>query len=110
MREWTVVRGDWYEENIEEPIRPLVKLLRNEGFNTVASCGHEMWVDLHLMLDGEPYRLHKTLFDWLASQGEEISYTIEVRYTVHQGHLTHRARVCLLGKPAGHDGEGQADG
>ena len=29
----------WYDK-IEEPIRPLEKLLRNNGFNTIASCGH----------------------------------------------------------------------
>jgi len=36
--------SDWYEEHIEEPIRPLVKLLRDNGFNTLGSCGHGMWV------------------------------------------------------------------
>ena len=32
--------GDWYEENIEEPMRTLVYNLRNNGFNTVWACGH----------------------------------------------------------------------
>lgn len=31
---------DWYEKNIEEPLRNLVKLLRDNGFNTECSCGH----------------------------------------------------------------------
>lgn len=31
---------NWYEENIEEPLRDLVKLLRDNGFNTTCSCGH----------------------------------------------------------------------
>lgn len=35
---------NWYEENIEESIIPLVKLLRDNGFNTECSCGHEMYV------------------------------------------------------------------
>jgi hypothetical protein len=38
---------DWYE-NIELEIRPLVKLLRDNGFNTTGSCGHEMWVEIEL--------------------------------------------------------------
>ena len=31
--------GDWYDR-IEEPIRDLVRILRNNGFNTTCSCGH----------------------------------------------------------------------
>jgi hypothetical protein len=30
---------DWYDR-IEEPLRELVRLLRNEGFNTTCSCDH----------------------------------------------------------------------
>lgn len=44
---------DWYEEYIEEPIRPLVKLLRDNGFNTTSSCGHGMWVEMEFVDDGD---------------------------------------------------------
>jgi len=37
--------SDWYERKIEEPIRSVVKLLRDNGFNTVFSCGHEMYCE-----------------------------------------------------------------
>ncbi|MGD0598097.1 MAG: hypothetical protein ABSA64_11330 [Sedimentisphaerales bacterium] len=30
---------NWYSQ-IEEPVRELVRLLRNNGFNTTCSCGH----------------------------------------------------------------------
>jgi hypothetical protein len=30
---------DWYEQ-IDEPVRDLVRLLRDNGFNTTRSCGH----------------------------------------------------------------------
>jgi len=40
------MREEWYEKYIEEPIRPLVKLLRNNGFNTTCSCGHQMYVEM----------------------------------------------------------------
>ena len=33
---------------IEEPIRDTVKLLRDNGFNTVCSCGHTMTIDITL--------------------------------------------------------------
>lgn len=36
----------WYDEMIEEPIRTVVKLLRDNGFNTFCSCGHDMYVEL----------------------------------------------------------------
>ena len=36
---------NWYD-TIEEPIRPLVKLLRDNGYNTFTSCGHNMWVGI----------------------------------------------------------------
>lgn len=36
----------WYEEMIEEAIRPFVRLLRDNGFNTYCSCGHDMYVEL----------------------------------------------------------------
>lgn len=35
-------------KNIEEPIRDAVRLLRDNGFNTTCSCGHEMIIDLEL--------------------------------------------------------------
>lgn len=41
--------GDWYEENIEEPVRDLVMLLRDNGFNTECSCGHEMYIQCQLL-------------------------------------------------------------
>ena len=31
---------NWYK-HIEKPVRELVKLLRNNGFNTTCSCGHK---------------------------------------------------------------------
>lgn len=44
---------NWYEENIEPEIIPLVKLLRNNGFNTTSSCGHKMWVEMEFYNDSD---------------------------------------------------------
>jgi hypothetical protein len=33
-------KKDWYDLHIEKPIQNLVRLLRNNGFNTFCSCGH----------------------------------------------------------------------
>ena len=34
--------NDWYDENIERGVRNLVRLLRNNGWNTTSSCEHRM--------------------------------------------------------------------
>lgn len=39
------LKKDWYNQT-EEPIRELVRLLCNNGFNTTCSCGHEMSVQM----------------------------------------------------------------
>jgi len=72
---------DWLEENIEEQIRPEVKLLRENGFNTECSCHHEMYVQCQFILDGEIKRLHDLLF--IAGYK---NYTIEVVEKVMDGH------------------------
>ena len=53
---------DWYEENIEPRIRGFVRLLRDNGFNTQCSCGHEMYVECGYPPDGEVQRLHNLLY------------------------------------------------
>lgn len=64
---------DWYEEYIEEPIRDLVKLLRENGFNTECSCGHEMYVQCQVIQDGSLKRLDDLLFN-----NDYRNYKIEV--------------------------------
>ena len=54
---------NWYEEYIEEDIRPLVRLLRDNGVNSVSSCGHDMYVDCHFITDGEMKRIDDLLFN-----------------------------------------------
>lgn len=71
----------WYEEYIEEPIRDLVKLLRDNGFNTECSCGHEMYVQCQYMMDGEIMRLHNLLFD-----NGYRNYEINIQIQVIDGH------------------------
>ena len=56
------VKMNWYD-NIEEGIRGAVKLLRDNGFNTTCSCGHEEYIQGDLPVDGELRRLHDLLFN-----------------------------------------------
>jgi len=69
--------GDWYEEYIEPEIRDLVRLLRDNGFNTECSCGHEMYVQCSYIIDGELMRLHNLLFS-NGYRNYEITVTIRV--------------------------------
>ena len=66
----------WYD-CIEPGIRPAVKLLRDNGFNTSSSCEHKMYVECHYIPEGEVHRLHRLLFD--AGFRE---YEISIRHTV----------------------------
>ncbi len=53
---------DWYD-CIEPGIRPMVKLLRDNGFNTTCSCEHEMYIEGRMSTDGELQRLDNLLFN-----------------------------------------------
>jgi len=53
----------WYER-LEPGIKKVVYLLRNNGFNTVSSCGEEMWVQI--LGDAEDI---KPLWDFLVEKG-----------------------------------------
>ena len=54
---------DWYKEYIEAGIRKEVKLLRDNGFNTICSCEHEKYIQCDFIPEGNIYRLDKLLFD-----------------------------------------------
>ena len=84
---------DWYEENIEEPIRPVVKLLRNNGFNTECSCGHEMYVQCQYLTDGEIMRLDSLLFN----HGYR-NYKIKIWIDRDDGHIHSGLNITILKK------------
>ena len=54
---------NWYEKYIESPIRPLVRLLRDNGINTESSCGHKLSIQCQYLIDGEIQRLDNLLFN-----------------------------------------------
>lgn len=78
---------DWYENNIEEPVRDIVKHLRNQGFNTECSCGHDMYIQCQCIHDGEIYRLHTVLFNYHYSNGLPINYEITGEIKVTEGNV-----------------------
>ena len=72
--------SDWYD-CIELKVRPLVRLLRDNGFNTVSSCGHDMSVDM------EWYGDEERLSNLLLESGYS-SFTIHVCANCVDGHWT----------------------
>ena len=54
----------WYR-NIEEPVCNLVKLLRDNGFNTFCSCGHlpQPYIQMEWYEDEEVTRLYNLLVE-----------------------------------------------
>jgi len=70
----------WYDI-IEEPVRDVVKLLRDNGFNTECSCGHKMYVQCQYIPEGEIQRLHKLLFN-----NGYRDYKIDIFVEVVDGH------------------------
>jgi len=90
---------DWYD-NIEEPVRELVRRLRNEGINTTSSCGHEMYVQADIFPDAALQIIHNTVFNWASETNEAPEYTIEISLTVTRGVLMQCfATIRLLAKP-----------
>jgi len=69
---------DWYEEHIEPGIRKQVRLLRDNGFNTLSSCEHRMEIDCDFLPDGEVKRLHDLLFN-NGYRDYELLFKIEVK-------------------------------
>jgi len=74
---------DWYKENIDESVRPLVKLLRDTGFNTECSCGNQMYIQCQYPKSdsGELTRLDNLLFN-----NGYRDYKIEVEIKRIDGH------------------------
>lgn len=78
--------NDFYSE-IEEPIRDIVKYLRDNGINTICSCGHEMTIQADMLLSGWLKILHDLLFNYLSEHNIEPNYIIEARVEVCSGRL-----------------------
>jgi hypothetical protein len=76
---------DWYEEAIEEPIRDLVKYLRNSGINTECSCGHDMYIQCQCLVDGQLYGLHNILWNYFSERNLPIDFSIEITHRVVDG-------------------------
>ena len=69
---------DWYEENIEPEIRELVRLLRDNGVNTISSCGHEMTIQASWRGE-DMYRVYTLIYNHLNGGNFSLNGAVECR-------------------------------
>lgn len=76
----------WYKFNIEEPIREIVKRLRNNGINTFCSCGHNMWIECQTC---DPTTDLMTIFNVLVTMGiKKYKVSIDTNYNATHWYTT----------------------
>jgi len=88
--------SDWYL-NIEEPIREIVKKLRNNGVNTFCSCGHGMWIQCESY---ESYNDLNTIYNVLVGEMNIKNYrAIVFDHIVNEcRHTFIEIQLCVDGK------------
>ena len=74
-----------FYDQIEEPVRPLVRVLRDNGINTTCSCGHKMTIQADLIPDGTLQVMHNVIYNYLSENKKPISYTITIHHEVING-------------------------
>lgn len=75
---------DWYDR-IEEPVREVVRRLRNAGINTTCSCGHDMYIECDTTLDGEIMDIHNVLWHYFEETGQKVTFDVTYRHKVVDG-------------------------
>lgn len=90
---------DWYDLNIEEPIRDLVRYLRDNGINTECSCGHEGYIQCQYLPDGQLFDIHKLLFNWLSNHKRRIEFEVRITHKVIEGYTKSSMDVYLRDIP-----------
>jgi hypothetical protein len=76
---------DWYSEKIEEPLREIVKYLRNNGINTECSCGHDLYIQCQYFPDNDIKDLYDLIYHWLSEHQEKINFKIKIEISVIEG-------------------------
>jgi len=67
---------DWYD-TIEEPVRNIVKMLRENGINTQCSCGHDMYIQCEFYPGYDTQHLHIILCNYFHKYHQEPNFRIE---------------------------------
>ena len=77
---------DWYEDNVEDGVRDVVRLLRDNGWNTTCSCHHDMEIECICIPDNDYlWRLDQLLYTYFAGRHEPIDYDIQYQHLRRSG-------------------------
>ncbi len=79
------MKNFWYKENIEDPLKGIIRYLRNNGVNTESSCGHEMDIQCQYILNGSIKDIHNLVWHYLYSRGLDINFELSVIHKVIDG-------------------------
>jgi hypothetical protein len=88
---------DWYDKYVESGLRDIVRLLRDNGFNTTYSCHHAMVVEM------ESYKIEDVaeLYDLLVGHGYD-GFTAEMALYKQEGQMLKQSMRLQFHKcPAG---------
>ena len=85
---------NWYDQHIEPEIKSVVKALRENGINTVCSCGHDMYIECEYY----PHQEMVTGIHNLLVEMEREDFTITVRWEYHKK-LMWLGRVLIITFP-----------
>jgi len=82
---------DWYDKNIEAPLRGIVRHLRDNGINTVISCAHEMYIKCHSSSQYTIDTIADLLLDYMTkTYGKEwANFDVETRCEAHFGRVSY---------------------
>ena|ERR1700723_3987571 len=99
--------ADWYDINVESGVRDIVRLLRNNGFNTESACHHDMEVVCSYRPEGQIGFLYELLRAHLTNNGEPASFSVSVCFNVENGSFceTPWVQINLTKRPRFPDGE-----
>jgi len=79
------MKNYWYKEKIEEPLREIIRYLRNNGVNTECSCGHEMYIQCQYRIDGHVQEIHNLVWNYLNSKRLNVDFEISIIHKVIDG-------------------------
>jgi len=81
------MKNFWYKKNIEDPLKGIVRYLRNNGVNTECSCGHEMYIQCQYILNGSvaDKDIHDLVWCYLHSKGLDINFEILMLHKIENG-------------------------
>lgn len=76
----TLAYKDWYEAYVEEGVRDIVRLLRDNGFNTISSCHHDMIIQCEFYAGVTDIQdLCNLIYNHLMGRKEPVTFEVNVK-------------------------------